>query len=177
MPRLARPARRACVDRAVAPQTAEEMEQLFYARFFDDIILVGTDEHEVTSRIQQYVDVLRGLRLPCHELVTVHLYGTEFWTLKSKAPYRWCYSPGEKGTSPWVGFLGYQIRCDGQMRVRKESIKKHHFKLIRIVDRVLDALFLRHADGSRTPRAGIRVLAEEVMELVRRKLVSAGVGA
>ena len=33
------------------------------------------------------------------------------------------------------------------MRIRKELIKKNHFKLIRIVDRVLDALFLRYADG------------------------------
>ena len=52
-----------------------------------------------------------------------------FWDAKSKRPYRW--GTGWGNSAQWIGFLGYEISRDGQIRLRKSSIAGQAEKIIK----------------------------------------------
>ncbi len=41
-----------------------------------------------------------------------------FWEGKSKGPY--CWGRIENNSCPWIGFVGYEINYQGEIRVRKK---------------------------------------------------------
>src|SRR5690606_31211487 len=99
-----------------------------------------------------YVSSLQRLRLPHHSLRSVDRYpgsrgskgggpNTFFWDTKSKAPYVWGDQGSGSGASvPWLAFVGYQIRRDGRVRVRKASIDKELYKQRRVATDILKSL-------------------------------------
>lgn len=63
------------------------------------------------------------MKLPYHEPKEIEKFSSDFFSAKSKAPY--FYGSLSKGAqSPWLSFLGYQIRHDGKIRIRKSSLDK-----------------------------------------------------
>ena len=106
--------------------------RLFYARYCDDVIFVHPDREKCRQALAAYAVALEGLRLPMHP-VQPFTYKPEgggtmaaYYALKSKGPFRWGpAAEGEANCAPWVSFLGSQIRFDGEMRIRLESIEKH----------------------------------------------------
>lgn len=106
-------------------------EDLFYARFCDDVIFVHSDEAVCRAAMTAYERELERLKLPIHPVrnFTYKLSSVEntlYYGIKSKGPYRWGEAKyGEENVAPWVSFLGSQIRFDGETRIRKESVKKH----------------------------------------------------
>ena len=99
-------------------------KDLFYARYCDDIIIAHQNLDKCHMALNICLEKLRELKLPVHEVVQAPRYGAEFYRLKSKGPYEWndhCQYP----TIPWVPFLGYNIRFDGNVRIRKETINSH----------------------------------------------------
>ena len=102
-------------------------ENLFYARFCDDIVIVHPNREKCCAARDRYLRALERLQLPYHPMAKRIPYGEAFYEAKSKGPYCWreLRKPDERGVSPWVSFLGNQVRFDGDVRVRQDSIDRH----------------------------------------------------
>ncbi len=125
-------------DRAV--RDSDDLN-LLYCRYCDDIIIVHTDRGKCESALERYLDVMRRLKLPVHQVCQDFSFGSNYYDIKSKGPFEW--RPCEVGTScaaPWVSFLGVQIRYDGMVRVRQSSLKKHAKKLRKEAKRYKEAI-------------------------------------
>lgn len=115
------------VDRAVLSGADED---LFYARFCDDMIIVHPNRRKCEEALNRYLNAMKLLKLPVHKLCKKPRYSASYFTEKSKGPVAWKHTRvGLLGTN-WVNFLGYQIRYDGVVRVRKETVKKHQERLL-----------------------------------------------
>ena len=113
-------------DRAVLSDADSD---LFYARYCDDMVIAHPDKRKCAAALRRYLDAMELLKLPVHKLSRKTRYSSSYFTEKSKGPIAWKKtSIGLSGTN-WVSFLGHQIRYDGAVRVRKETIQKHQEKL------------------------------------------------
>ena len=123
-------------------QVLEESSDLFYARYCDDMIVVHPEQKQCKNAFDRYVQALKSLKLPMHPPQEVIKYGRdEYWNCKerkykSKSPYQWA-PKDEKASVPWVGFVGYQVRYDGLIRIRPSSIEKELKKQVREAGKVL----------------------------------------
>lgn len=114
------------VDRAVLSDSDPD---LFYARYCDDMVIVHPDKSKCVAALRRYLDAMELLKLPIHKLSRKTRYSASYFSEKSKGPIAWKKtSIGLPGTN-WVSFLGHQIRYDGEVRVRKETIKRHQDKM------------------------------------------------
>jgi hypothetical protein len=50
-----------------------------------------------------------------------------YWDEKTKAPFRW--GPGEGNAADWIGFVGYEVRSNGEIRLRKSTLNKQFAKI------------------------------------------------
>ena len=126
------------VDRAVRCSVPGQ-EDTLYLRYCDDIICIACSEVDCQRMIDAYIEALRELKLPNHPLNDAYVYrpyDAGFWDGKSKSPYKWA-ARGPVGHVPWCAFVGYQIRYDGLLRVRPQSIQKEAEKQRALVDRVI----------------------------------------
>lgn len=100
---------------------------LLYIRFCDDMIIVHTDRAKCEAAMERYLEAVRRCKLPVHPAVENGFsYGAGYYGLKTKGLFEWRKArAGERNAAPWVSFLGYQISCTGETRVRKETISKH----------------------------------------------------
>ena len=115
------------VDRAVLSGADDD---LFYARFCDDMIIVHPSRRKCEEALSRYLDAMMLLKLPIHKLNKKPRYSASYFTAKSKGPVAWKRtSLGLLGTN-WVNFLGHQIRYDGVVRVKKETVRKHKERLM-----------------------------------------------
>jgi hypothetical protein len=151
-------------DRAVMDRRLRD--PLLYLRYLDDIVIVHPSRATVAAAFQRYAQSARALKLPVHTSGPSRRYGQKHWSQKTKAPYRWCRSK-RSGSAPWVGFLGYEIRYDGAMRIRKSSVEREKTKLSRICRR---ALRVCRSQG------GLRVPVGTMIRRVASRLVAASVG-
>ncbi len=141
---------------------------LFYARFCDDMVILHRDRGRCEAALRRYMEALRALKLAAHPPVDIGLYGPSFFTTKSKLPYQW--GPLDKdsaGVSPWVSFVGYQVRYDGRLRIRRESIAREQKRQIRAAGEVIrlvksDPGALRLAPGSIMNRLKARMVMHAV---------------
>jgi len=115
---------------------------LLYVRFCDDIIIMHPKKRKCKKAYKRYKRALIRLKLIPHVDSSKGKieYGKKYWEKKSKRPYMW--GPRQNGAVPWIGFVGYEINSDGDVRVRKSSIKQEmekQFDLIRELEtRVLN---------------------------------------
>jgi hypothetical protein len=149
--------------------------QIDYLRFCDDMILISRIKKPCQAVFQAYLKALKELKLPYHQPQLVKEYGPEFWDSKSKLPYRWTSKKGI-GCVPWVQFVGYQVRDDGLVRIRKGSVAKHLEKLVVTTGKVRQQLRDRAFRQTTSKRPGMAASKGEVMSSFRRKLASMGVG-
>ncbi len=104
--------------------------ELFYARFCDDMVIVHPSCAKCNAAFDRYMEALQELRLPIHPVNEAPVYGREFFETKSKGPFVWeKVSVGAVGSSPWVSFLGCQIGFNGDVRIRRETLSRHVEKL------------------------------------------------
>ncbi|MBP5543399.1 MAG: group II intron reverse transcriptase domain-containing protein [Kiritimatiellae bacterium] len=113
-------------DRAVM---ADADENLFYARFCDDIIIVHPEKKKCKEALDRYLDAVKRLKLPTHPIAKSARYSSAYFTEKSKGPIAWKETGLGRPGTPWISFLGHQIRYDGAVRIKKETIKKHQDKM------------------------------------------------
>ena len=145
-------------------------EGLFYARYCDDMVIVATDEALCRRAMNAYFGALDELHLPPHP-VADFVYSAEYFEAKSKGPFRWCAAEqGTPGCAPWVSFLGNQVRFDGEVRVRKDTVRKH---VLKIKEEVGTAIGVWERLGGNF-RAGVKKMF--FYKAFRRRLVAKGVG-
>lgn len=127
-------------DREVIEYPENSDPDLFYARYCDDIIIIHPDERKCQEALNRYLMALDSEKLPAYKPCPIGEYSKDYYDMKSKLPFPWSKPSGRKDIVPWISFLGYQVRYDGIIRVRKKSIKKELSKQVQVVDEVIQAL-------------------------------------
>jgi hypothetical protein len=100
------------------------------------MIMMHTDKEKCKLALEKYEKALVDLKLFPHEKKEVK-YSEDFWKEKSKGPYKWDFG---KSDVPWVGFVGYEINRNGEIRVRKRSLKNERDKQRDLVNDVIAAV-------------------------------------
>ena len=109
------------------------------------------------------------MRLPIHQPIDIAQYGDGFFSGKSNNPYLWRISGGPSDV-PWIQFVGYQLRRDGLLRVRRKSIEKHVHRINEVTDKLIRTL----DRGART--GSLRRSAQQIHYRFQQKLISMSVG-
>ncbi len=108
----------------------EDPNRLFI-RFCDDMILLHTNYSECCRLIDAYTDSLTVHGLYYHPFKSVSdCSRREFWHIKSHRPFLW--GDGDGNSNRYIGFLGYEIRRDGRMRLRKSNMERFEEKIDRL---------------------------------------------
>jgi hypothetical protein len=154
------------VDRAVLK--APYKQPLFYARFCDDILIAHPSRECCQQALDTCVKVMAGMKIPPHKPINIPRYDRAYYAMKSKSPYRWSMPDGDKRTVPWVAFVGYQVRYDGQIRIRNPSIKNELHKQTATVGDVMQLL---------TSEATLfHLTGEEILRRTRARMTTRAIG-
>ena len=112
------------VDRVI---TATPDENRLFIRYCDDMILLHTDYNECCRLKELYVKSLQDHGLYYHGFENVTAPNAEgedprkhYWSIKSHEPFLW--DDGDDNANRYIGFLGYEIRRDGRIRLRKSNV-------------------------------------------------------
>jgi len=142
---------------------------IHYYRFCDDMVLISPNKTHCETAFKAYLNKLTDLQLPYHAPESTCVYGAKHWEHKSKSPYCWS---GRKwfGCVPWVQFVGYQIRYDGLVRPRKDSIRKQAKKIQETTQKLVGGLFRASQEQQILASRG------QVHASLRAKLTAQGVG-
>lgn len=159
-------------DRAVL---GDGRQNLFYARYCDDMIIASPDRNLCQDAFNRYVAVLESMALPHHEVKPINSYGKHVWDSKSKGPYRWANRNCESDV-PWVAFVGYQIRHDGLIRIRPASLRKELEKQVQVAQKLLNSLFRSKGETGKLNMQGIRRTKRQIIFRLRQRLISMSVG-
>lgn len=98
-------------------------KDILYIRFCDDMILIGPNKEDVKKVFDTYFNVVKHFKLYPHPPKDIQLKKmAEFWEGKTRGPYEW----NEKGRDifPWITFVGFDCNWEGNLRIRKSSLKK-----------------------------------------------------
>lgn len=124
------------VDRVLVGHTDDNR---LFVRYCDDMILLHTDYNECCRLMELYAQSLHEHGLFYHDFESVsqsksstnpNATTSHFWEIKSHSPFLW--SEGENNSNLYIGFLGYEIKRNGQMRLRKSNIKRIDEKFMRL---------------------------------------------
>jgi hypothetical protein len=155
------------VDRAVVGTEGDP--ELLYLRYCDDMIVMHVDKRKCMAALERYRQAVGAIGLVTHGPKGVMRYSKEFHEkMKSKLPYQLAGLPVVQNASPWVNFLGYQIRYDGTIRVRLDSLRRHQDKLAEVVQRLTRRIA--------RPRAELKKENWKIIRQAKGHLVSVGVG-
>lgn len=145
---------------------SNNIKNYFYARYCDDMVLITTEESDTAKLFEAYLSELAKLKLPFHKPKQVSKFSKDFFDYKSKATYN--FGPiSAGGIVPWIAFLGYHVRYDGRLRVRKNSITKEIEKQITVCKDVARSISrkgnkMRVSPKQAHHRARMRLLAMSV---------------
>ena len=128
------------VDRVIVERPDDNR---LFIRYCDDMILMHTDYKECCRLMDLYAQSLRDHGLFYHDFESVKdskcftsndgqavTTTGHFWKIKSHRPFLW--GKGDGDSNLYVGFLGYEIRRDGRMRLRKSNIERFDEKFDRL---------------------------------------------
>lgn len=136
-----------------------------YLRYCDDMIIFSTSKKRCKELFYVYYNGARGLRLVPHKPEKELKFGVAgFWKDKSKDVYAW--EMGRPDAAEWIGFVGYEMRRDGMLRIRKKSFRKELDKQRKVVfEKTLGQIKDKE-----------RVSDESLIGTLERKLISMSVG-
>jgi hypothetical protein len=143
-------------------------EDLFYARYCDDMVIAHPDKAVCDLLLEAYCISLKKLRLLVHEPKIFKKYDEKFYDVKSKRSYPWTAPDKQRLTVPWVSFVGYQVGHDGGLRIRKASIEKEMEKQKKISVQTIRAI---KKNGKLTDKS-----AGEIIYRLKSKLSSMSAG-
>ncbi|NOT25165.1 MAG: hypothetical protein HOP16_03585 [Acidobacteria bacterium] len=150
----------------------------FYARYVDDILLASTNRRVATRAMNAYRRALRVLELPDHRPKAIDTTATEtartYWNAKSKAAYHWSLA-GQSGIE-WIGFLGYQLKRDGALRVRRSSVAKELAKQRRAIDDIIRVIDRNRLRAQRHQRTYAIPKLHRIRYAAMMHLISIGIG-
>jgi hypothetical protein len=92
------------------------------------MILLASKKWVCRKAFDLYCAALKRKQLPIHLPKEPGQYSKQFYAGKSHLPYFWGnHTIGRR--IPWIQFVGYQIRYDGLVRVRRKSVQKELKKI------------------------------------------------
>ena len=162
-------------DKRIKDRAERLKAKINYLRYCDDMVLLSGNKRHCETVFRAYLKALNELKLPFHHPKLVEQYGPAFWESKSKKTYRWTGKKGP-GCVPWVQFVGYQVRYDGLVRIKKKSVQKHLHKLLETTGKVRAQLLERAWRPPTLERQSMQATKGEIMASFRHKLASMGVG-
>lgn len=124
------------------PVIKEQDKERFFNRYGDDILLMHTDRKKCHELIEAYRSSLRDWKFIYHPFENFSTYKKGcstcrcYWDAKSKDAFLW--GSGEGQAAEWVGFVGYEIRCDGAVRLRRSSLDKKFSAINRTYHKLLN---------------------------------------
>lgn len=160
-----------------ADQKLREMnagDGFLYLRYCDDMILLSPSRSLCRKAFRSYCQELFKLKLPIHLPRRVGRYSARYWDGKSRSVYRWGSEFLWFSRSPWIQFVGYQVRYDGLMRIRKTSFEKQVKKIVNTVDEILAHVRSTPKTGKSQP--AVRKNLNQILHRFRMKVISAAVG-
>lgn len=138
--------------------------KLLYVRFCDDMIILHPNKTKCLRAIHRYGKALKVLKLVPHTLKSLPTNDRRgFWNEKSKNPYKWALQSSD--AFEWLGFVGYEIKYNGLLRVRSRSLKKELTKQKDVVNRVISAV-----------QHGRRKSDKRILESATNRLIGMSVG-
>lgn len=140
-----------------------------YLRYCDDMILLAPTKSACQIAFDAYASTVRKLLLPIHAPRNVTTYDDSLFAGKSNNPYPW-REPTSPRHVPWIQFVGYQLRYDGLLRVRRKSIDKHVQRITDVTNRLLSVL------DKGTRLGGLRRTSQQIYYRFHQKLISMSVG-
>lgn len=94
-----------------------------YIRYCDDMILLSTNKSRCEKLFNIYSSALEKVNLIPHKPEANYSYNRKsFWKCKTKKVYKW--DIGNDSCPEWIGFVGYEIKRNGDLRIRKSSLSK-----------------------------------------------------
>lgn len=114
-----------------------------YIRYCDDMLLLSTNRKRCGQLFRLYSKEIKRAKLVPHTPVTVEFGTSKYWDTKTKTVYQWV-SDNRAAGSKWIGFVGYEISRDGEVRIRKSSIKKEKRKQRRVVNDLFKLTYRKH---------------------------------
>lgn len=124
-------------DRAVL--AADSNSTGLFLRYSDDTIFIAPSQQQCEAMLNAYLTKIRKIGIPVHTPKAIPAYGPEFWSGKSRLPYKWS-STSQQNTSPWLAFVGYHIKRSLEIRARPTSIQKESKKQLAVADQVISEL-------------------------------------
>ncbi len=105
-----------------------------FVRYCDDMVLMHTKMAECLRLTGLYAGALHAHRLEFHDFKNVRELSKkgkspQYWKAKSKEPFLWGHSSGN--SAEWIGFLGFELRRSGDVRMRRSSVGKKADKMRR----------------------------------------------
>ena len=136
-----------------------------YLRYCDDMIIISTNKARCKRLFSIYYNGAKRLRLVPHNPKKNLEFGKkQFWKDKSKDAYLW--EMGSPNASEWIGFVGYEMRRDGMLRIRKKSFRKE-------LDKQISVVFEKTLDKIKDKE---RVSNDSLLSSLESKLISMSVG-
>jgi hypothetical protein len=111
------------VDKAIV---GDNDPSRLFVRYGDDILLMHTDKKKCEELIERYKVSLVSHKLLFHPFKPVSEFKEnekitkEYWNNKSKSVFKWGKGAGD--AAQWIGFVGYEISRDGEVRIRKSTL-------------------------------------------------------
>lgn len=156
--------------------------EILYLRYCDDMLILATNLELCRKAMDTYLSLVKGLRLPVHEPVDVtqpqadHGTGSVCLDAKSKNPYAW--TAENKGGIPWIQFLGFEIRYDGEVRIRQKSIDKQCGKITDEANNLIKTIkpYNRSSNGNQVYAPGLRMHPLQILDRAQLKFIAMSVG-
>ena len=140
-------------------------ESDLYLRYCDDMIIISANKARCKKLFSIYYTETKKLNLVPHQPKKNVEFGKKsFWDCKSKDVYSW--TMGREDASEWIGFVGYEVRRDGMIRIRKKSFQKELHKQTKVVfENTLEKIWDKK-----------RVSDNSLLSSLESKLISMSVG-
>lgn len=122
-----------------------------YIRYCDDMILLSTNKRRCEKLFKIYSSALEKVHLIPHKPKTNYIYNRKtFWDCKTKDVYKWDIATDSN--PEWIGFVGYEIKRNGDVRIRKSSLSKEIKKQKDYVNNLIQKIDKNDCVGAGTLR-------------------------
>ena len=124
------------VDQVIVSQQDKDC---LFVRYCDDMILMHTDRERCSQLMAAYTESLSRHGLYYHDFERVsdakspknpNVTTDHFWKIKSHHTFLW--GDGDGDSNRYIGFLGYEMRRTGKMRLRRSNMFRFKEKTSRL---------------------------------------------